>query len=219
MVNGQTNSPASGRRLFGLVAALLPLLLFLGLAIAVYRGQAIALDETIRQTVRPWAAPSLAPALKSVSFFGSQRFLIAGLLVVSIVFVALQWKRAVIVLLIAMAGQALLEMGLKSIFERPRPQPFYDYPPLESYSFPSGHALSSVCFYGIVAWLIAKRLPNGRWRFSLWMLTAALVGLIGASRVLLGVHYPSDVLAGLAAGAVWIFAVAASGDRLEKNDS
>ena len=71
-----------------------------------------------------------------------------------------------------------------------------------SYSFPSGHALGSLCFYGILAAILAGRARGRGAEFCIWVATVLLVGMIGLSRIYLGVHYPSDVIAGYCAAAV-----------------
>lgn len=99
-------------------------------------------------------------------------------------------------------------MAFKLSFQRPRPVPFFDTPLPSSYSFPSGHALFSFCFYGMLAAIITARLHSRSARTVIWLLAGVLVALIGLSRIYLGVHYPSDVLAGYAAALVWVVAVA-----------
>jgi undecaprenyl-diphosphatase len=88
-----------------------------------------------------------------------------------------------------------------------RPIAFYGTSP-SSYSFPSGHALASLCFYGILAAVLSDRMRGRKPKFFIWLVASLLVGMIGLSRIYLGVHYPSDVIAGYLAGAVWITAVA-----------
>ncbi|HMC29816.1 MAG TPA: phosphatase PAP2 family protein, partial [Candidatus Angelobacter sp.] len=76
-----------------------------------------------------------------------------------------------------------------------------------SYSFPSGHALTSLCFYGVMAGLLSARIKSLPWRIALWTAAVLLIIAIGLSRIYLGVHYPSDVLAGYLAATVWVSAV------------
>jgi undecaprenyl-diphosphatase len=109
-------------------------------------------------------------------------------------------------LAITMAGVSTLDYVLKLAFHRPRPIAFYGTSPT-SYSFPSGHALGSFCFYGVLAAVLASRATGRKSKFLIWLAAALLVGMIGLSRIYLGVHYPSDVIAGYLAGAVWVTAV------------
>jgi membrane-associated phospholipid phosphatase len=109
-------------------------------------------------------------------------------------------------LAITMLGVAALDVSLKHAFHRPRPIAFFGTSP-SSYSFPSGHAFGSLCFYGVLAAILAARVRRRVAKFCLWIAAALLIGMIGFSRIYLGVHYPSDVIAGYLAGAVWVAAV------------
>jgi undecaprenyl-diphosphatase len=134
------------------------------------------------------------------------------LLPLSAVIVFALWRSGhrhrAILFTIAMTGALLVDEALKLTFRRARPQPFFDYPLPHSYSFPSGHALFSVVFFGTLAALISPGL-HAKWkRALLWAAAALLAAIIGFSRVYLGVHYPTDVIAGYAAALVWVLAVA-----------
>jgi undecaprenyl-diphosphatase len=105
-----------------------------------------------------------------------------------------------------MTGALALDLALKYAFHRERPPVFFGTEPA-SYSFPSGHALCSFCFYGVMAGLIAARVRSPALRIAVWALAALLVIAIGVSRVYLGMHYPSDVIGGYLAAAVWVSAM------------
>ena len=112
------------------------------------------------------------------------------------------WYSAIL-LLVATAGGQLLNTVLKLFYDRPRPSNIEALTHTTSTSFPSGHAMSAVIVYGTVAYL-ASRLQKKHWARALTMLTAILIIIgISASRVYLGVHYPSDVVAGTIIGAAW----------------
>jgi hypothetical protein len=98
-------------------------------------------------------------------------------------------------MVVTILGALVLDLSLKYAFHRPRPVPFF-VPAPYTYSFPSGHSLFSFCFYGVLAGLLTRRIRSRRWRVLIWTLAALLVATIGLSRVYLGVHYPSDVIAG-----------------------
>jgi undecaprenyl-diphosphatase len=103
-------------------------------------------------------------------------------------------------------GGGLLEVTLKLVFQRQRPEAFFGVSPV-SYSFPSGHAVGAFCFYATVAALIAHRV-RGYWlRVTVGIVAAIMIAGIGFSRIYLGVHYPTDVIAGYAAAAVWVSAL------------
>ena len=95
----------------------------------------------------------------------------------------------------------VLDQLLKVAFHRPRPPTLFGLAGPAGYSFPSGHALVSFAFFGALAVFAAPR------RWLRYIVAALPVAAIGYSRIYLGVHYPSDVLGGWAAAAVWVFSV------------
>jgi undecaprenyl-diphosphatase len=112
-------------------------------------------------------------------------------------------KYSAMLLLVATAGGLLLDLVLKLRFDRPRPHVFEWGTNAVSSSFPSGHAMSATIVYSTVAYL-AARLQKRQWaRWVTMILAAILIVLICTSRLYLGVHYPSDVLAGVVIGLAW----------------
>ena len=182
------------------------LLLFGWLAEEVIKGDTNQFDATVRGAVHNHATPLLTSIMQGFSFLGSVTWVLSfGLLVICACF---YFKRPRIAgfLAIAMTGASTLDYVLKLSFHRPRPAAFFGVAP-SSYSFPSGHALGSLCFYGILASVLSDRMRPGKQKFFVWLAAAFLVAMIGLSRIYLGVHYPSDVIAGYLAGAVWVTAV------------
>lgn len=108
--------------------------------------------------------------------------------------------------LLAIGGNGVLGKLLKSIFERTRPIHDHGLAFADGWSFPSGHSSSSVVAFGMLAYLIARFLPAHRaaWRLPVLLAAAAVAFTVGSSRVFLQVHFASDVIAGFAAGAVWL---------------
>jgi undecaprenyl-diphosphatase len=117
-------------------------------------------------------------------------------------FLHFRWRRAAVWLLVTLLGALILDVTLKLAFHRARPNPFFGPIP-DTYSFPSGHSLFSFCFYGVLAGLLADRARSVSLRVVIWAIAALLVLAIGVSRIYLGVHYPSDVLAGYLVGTIW----------------
>lgn len=107
-------------------------------------------------------------------------------------------------LVLAVAGSQLLVAVLKASFDRARPNVGSAVPLPSSAAFPSGHATTGVACLGAVAVLAAERLPSRRARAWLWSLTVALGLGIGLSRVVLDVHYVTDVIAGWCLGLAWL---------------
>ncbi|MBZ5568122.1 MAG: phosphatase PAP2 family protein [Acidobacteriia bacterium] len=201
-----------------LAVAVLALLLFSWLAEEVFEGGARRFDASVRTWVHQFASPPLTSAMVAISALGSV-VLAAAFIVALVIFLRLRWRRAAIWLLLTMAGGLILELTLKFAFHRPRPTPFFGPVPY-TYSFPSGHSLMAFCIYGVLAGLLSHRIRSAAFRVLVWILAAALIGAIGLSRIYLGVHYPSDVLAGYLAAAVWVSTlIAADRVRRRKRDS
>src|SRR5690606_36146757 len=99
---------------------------------------------------------------------------------------------------IAFLGAAALNLILKALYDRPRPDVVPTIVTSQSPAFPSGHALSAFAIYGTLAYLVARLEPSPRLRTATWTITALIILAVGVSRVYLGVHHPSDVLAGFA---------------------
>ncbi len=108
--------------------------------------------------------------------------------------------------LLATSGGALLSQLLKGVFMRQRPSVVVPLVPEQSWSFPSGHALSSVVVYLTLGALLAATIERRAAKLYVLSVALTLAGLVGLSRILLGVHYPTDVLAGWMAGLAWALA-------------
>lgn len=126
---------------------------------------------------------------------------------VAVIVLAWCWVRkdraAFVGLLAVVAVDETLNRILKDIFDRPRPTIFEEIATLHSYSFPSGHAMAAVANYGMMAVVVARLVPAGK--KPAYAGTACLALLIGLSRIYLGVHWVTDVLAGYVAGAAILF--------------
>ncbi len=105
------------------------------------------------------------------------------------------------------AGASLLNAGLKSILHRPRPELVPHLAAVSNASFPSGHAMISAAIYLTIAAMLSETQPKRSARIFLMAFAGLLVLLIGCSRIYLGVHWPSDVLAGWCLGSVWALVV------------
>ncbi len=111
--------------------------------------------------------------------------------------------RSVLLVLIATLGGAVIDAGLKHVFDRPRPPLRPPGTIVYSTSFPSGHSMLSAVVYLTLGALLARVTPGRRIKLYLIGMALLLTFLVGLSRVYLGAHYPTDVLAGWTAGLVW----------------
>ena len=191
----------------GLATAAGALFLFAWLAGEVYEGDTQAFDEIIRGFVHGFAGEWLTAFMNFVTILGSTLFLSVVFICIFTIFIRINWKRAAVLLTVTMVGAVILNFVLKVSFARARPIPYFDTPLPNSYSFPSGHALYAACFYGVLAWMVAARIRNHSLKILIWIATVIIALLIGLSRIYLGVHYPSDVIAGYAAAIVWVLTV------------
>ncbi|EED65196.1 phosphoesterase PA-phosphatase related [Comamonas testosteroni KF-1] len=172
----------------------------------------MALDLKLQNAVSAGLPPSLQPLVRGWTMLGDLR--VMGLLGL-VVGLWLLWRRQGLQLLgwvVAVAGTGLWVRFLKATMQRERPLDGLVHE--AGFSFPSGHSAGTAAIFGMLAWLVARRLPP-RWRA--WVFAAAVLLALstGLSRVLLSVHHASDVLAGLCLGLGWTALVLWLTDRVE----
>ena len=138
-----------------------------------------------------------------VTFFASLPFLLPASIIAPLLLRRAGYPRAAMELVLTMLGSVLLNQLLKGYFNRPRPANTLLH--TWGLSFPSGHAMLGLTFYGCLAWLLARRFGRPGWVVPLLLWS----GLIGLTRVYLHAHYATDVLAGFAGGAAWLVAARA----------
>jgi undecaprenyl-diphosphatase len=119
-------------------------------------------------------------------------------------------RRPLLITAIATVGVQVLVFSIKFAVHRPRPVPAYALDAAGGYSFPSGHSTSSLVIFGVLAWLLSGQLRSRYARAAVWLVAALFVVGIGSSRVYLGVHHPTDVLAAWVMGSAWLVAVLVS---------
>ncbi|WP_177563659.1 phosphatase PAP2 family protein [Phascolarctobacterium sp.] len=154
--------------------------------------------------VQQFVTPPLTVEVMLVTASGSTSFYFFASLLVCGWYLYSKQRDRLYMYVVCLAGGGILNQVLKRIFERVRPDIF---PVIaeSGYSFPSGHAMGAICFYGILAYFAGLGLKNRTMRWLLMAAAGAYILLIGLSRVYLGVHYPTDILAGYTAGATWLF--------------
>jgi membrane-associated phospholipid phosphatase len=189
----------------GLLAAVGCLGLFGRLAEDTVNNDPLAsFDQRAATTVHELRTPALTAFFLIVTALGSIEAIALVSLVGTVVFGA--WRRWLLfgTWVIAAGGSVMLLLLLKALIARPRP--YVEHPLLLEtyYSFPSGHAMEAVVLYGMLAYFAMLALRPWQARTAVVFGTSLLVLLIGFSRIYLGVHYFSDVVAGFAAGGVWL---------------
>ena len=176
---------------------------FAELADRVRAGGTQGVDDAIMRWIAQHQYPNLQTAMLEITSLGTGTVVTMIVLVAGLFLWLNRHKHSAILLVVATLGGLVLDELLKIGFNRPRPQFFKWGTYAVSSSFPSGHAMSSVIVYGTVAYLAARLQRNRRSRVLTLILAAIIIAMICISRLYLGVHYPSDVLAGLVIGLAW----------------
>jgi undecaprenyl-diphosphatase len=194
-----------------IIAALL--FAFGHIAEEVVEGEPLAFDRTVMLAFRDPANPSMPigppwlwEAARDITSLGS--IVVLAILLIAVVGYLLlaHQRRAAWLMLGAVVGGVVLNDLLKFAFARPRPNAVSSAVQVFTSSFPSGHAALSAITYLTLGTILAGAHPSVRMRIYFMSLAVMVTGLVGLSRVYLGVHYPTDVLAGWCIGAAWAMA-------------
>jgi undecaprenyl-diphosphatase len=180
-----------------LIGVVLPLAVFASLAFGLHAAARFSYDDPALLWTHAWAGPGMDRFFLWTSHLGfAYGVLPFDILFVLALLLARRWREGVYAFA-ALGGSIWLNGALKGAFARPRPdlwEPMLHYP---GYSFPSGHAMATMT----LAWVLGLLAWRTRWRWPVLALMSAFTALVGLSRLYMGVHFPSDVLAGWAAGA------------------
>lgn len=222
--HAQPAGRSSGNTLFYISCAVVAALLtvFGVLADQVVDGDTASFDYSFVMLFRDPAMPSIPigppwfnEAVRDVTALGS--FSVLGILVIGVVLHLLLTgsRRTSLLIAISVIGGTTISMVLKALFDRPRPD-FTGAVDVFTASFPSGHATASAVVYLTIGVLLAQRASTWPAR-TLYLLGAIiLVAAIGLSRIYLGVHFPTDILAGWALGAAWALICLAVAHALQR---
>jgi membrane-associated phospholipid phosphatase len=189
----------------GLIMFIFGGLLFGGLAInLVDKGPLLQWDKAIANTLPAMAlkAPAFMRGLMDAGYYiGDQVIMVlAGLLGLYLIIKRL-WKELAMVVF-GLVGASSLFLFLSHLFARPRP-PTQIWIVLNIPGFPSGHAITVIVFYGLMAYLLAPKIRSAFWKVAVVAAVLLIIGFVGFSRVFTGGHYLTDVLAGYAVGIAW----------------
>lgn len=194
--------------IFALIAAMIAV--FAKIADEVVEGETHAFDQAVLRALRnpndladPIGPAWLELAMRDITSLGGFTVVILVTLA-AIGYLVIDGKRAAaLFVMVSIAGGTVLSEGLKHLFARPRPDLVAHLVEVQTASFPSGHAMLSAVIFLTLGALLAR--IQSRRRLKAYVISVAIVLtlMIGASRVYLGVHWPTDVLAGWCAGAAW----------------
>jgi membrane-associated phospholipid phosphatase len=208
--------------LFGIEMVIVTLLFYAALAIFVYMVRRVfilhnnAFDKSVYEFMGRYVSDTTNSIMQFFTFLGTHYFLIPAniLLVIYFLFIRKHKWHTLRISAVALSSVALMFL-LKSFFARTRPLD----PLLEAargLSFPSGHALNAVTFYGLLGYITWHTVKNNWIRGIIFSLLVFIVFMIGISRVYLHVHYMSDVIAGYCMGVIWLYVSLKILRRLEK---
>ncbi|QIL20961.1 phosphatase PAP2 family protein [Thermomonas sp. HDW16] len=188
------------RLLLAFVGVLLPLWGFGALAEELHDGEAFFFDEPLLRLAHDLASHGWDRLFLLSSKLGYEWGVVPFDIALVLVLAALRKRREGLFAGTALVGSALLNLGAKRFFARERPSLWESIAPESTFSFPSGHAMGSMTL-AVVLVLLAWRT---RWRWWVAVPAVLFAVTVGLSRVYLGVHYPSDILAGWAAATAWV---------------
>jgi undecaprenyl-diphosphatase len=180
------------------------MIIFLGITLAVVsKTPMVTFDQNVADYLNESASSNTISIFRAITLAG--RYGIYGLGVGIAAFFAIKqdWRRLT-VWCGAIGGAQVINTLLKTLVARSRP--VFEHPVVidDGYGFPSGHSMLSVVAYGLLAYFIYQALSHRWQQGSLIAFTALIIGFIGLSRLILGVHFVSDVVAGYAIGIVWL---------------
>jgi undecaprenyl-diphosphatase len=177
---------------------------FSWMAEGVMEGETHAFDNAILSWMGRHGSPAVTDMALNITALGSGMVVWFFSLIAAAFLFGSRHRWSAGLLLASVAGAGLINMALKSGFQRPRPDVFpWRAPYAGQSSFPSGHSMTAMVAYATLAYLVMRLERRHVLRVMTLITALLLVAAIGTSRVYLGVHYPSDVLAGFVAGLVW----------------
>ena len=198
--------PVAIRARTGAMLVIAMMLLFAAIAIAVgaeTQGLLPGFDAALASDLRAHLPSATLRIIAAITHLGDLWTVAAASTVVLAILLLRRHVRLATSWAIAVAGIVPINSGIKAWFQRPRPLHGQGFMTESGWSFPSGHAFGAIVFYGMLAYVLLRLLPL-RWHRPVVAGAIAMVTVIGISRVLLQVHYLSDVLGGYASGLAWL---------------
>ncbi len=180
-------------------------------------GKTTAFDDALLRWMHGHQAPALTALAKVLAFMGSPPTIVG--IAVAGTLLGIFWRRvrgAAWTLPIAVIGAGVIIQAVKLEFRRPRPTLFHPLLHETGYSFPSGHSLISIVVYGLLGYFVMHLFQARAARFLVGAITVLLIVMIGLSRVYVGVHFPTDVLAGWTGGLPWLITCLAIHEHLTR---
>ncbi len=183
--------------------AIFSLIVFTLITFFVFATTSLWVDETGVVLAESWENETLTKYMLTITFFGNYQFLVPANILLLLFFLQKQQKQTALIVLIISTTSLGLKLLLKEVFHRPRPSSAL-VEGIKNFSYPSGHAMMSVAFYGLLILLVLASEINKKWKQGLCVFLTLLILLIGLSRIYLRVHYVTDVISGYAFEIGWM---------------
>jgi undecaprenyl-diphosphatase len=187
--------------LFGIFTIVLSLILFGYLSDTILDKQRVFFDDSITSFIMSFRSPVMTLVMIAITDIGSYGLAIGSTVILFYLFVKRHRKEGILFCIIVLMGY-VVNVILKLFVQRNRPT-LDPLQTLTDYSFPSTHSMASFIFFATIAYFAYHFTKNKRLSIIIAIICFLLIFLIGISRIYLGVHYPSDVLGGYIAGAIW----------------
>ena len=201
-------SARAGRLSMWLGGAAFAFLIFVRITRELIEGDVSAADSAILQAVIRMRTPWLTVSAIDITALGSITLVVLFSAFTLVVLLVLRDRLGALQLLAASAGAGILTVVTKDIIERTRPEEAQQLIVVSGFSYPSGHTLSTSALYLTIAIIASRYIEHSGARAAIFLAVSAVVILVGASRVYLGVHYATDVVSGISLGAAWALVLA-----------
>jgi undecaprenyl-diphosphatase len=188
--------------------AALAFLMFIRITRELIEGDVGAMDTAILLAVVKRRAPWLTVAAVDVTALGSTTLVVLFSAFTLLVLLVLRDRMGALQLLAASAGASILTIVTKDMIERIRPAEAQQLVVVSGFSYPSGHSVSASALYLTIAIIAGRYVQHASARAAIFLAVSAVLIMIGASRVYLGVHYATDVVSGISLGAAWALVLA-----------
>ncbi|MFC5284959.1 phosphatase PAP2 family protein [Pedobacter alpinus] len=203
-INDYKLVPQYSTILFAFMVMIVSLICFFSITDLVTDNELKHYDDVVIAHIIAERTPNLTAFMKSMTFIGNSVGYFLLVPIVTVFFIIRKNWRISLEITIVLILSSGLNVVLKRIISRPRPPEINRLVFADFTSFPSGHAMSAITFYGFIIYLSYLLIKKYWLKYSVIIICCLMVLLIGFSRVYLGVHYPSDILAGYFAGIAWL---------------
>lgn len=175
-------------------------------SIALIKNLIIKIDFWIANFVQNIRSEILTKFFKAITYLGEWKWIFVAILILVITFIIKKYWQHLILLIAATLGSEIFIYSIKHLIKRTRPS-FLSIILENDFSFPSGHSLIAISFYGILTYFLSQKFYKKWQKIIIWTSVGFLIIMISFSRIYLGVHWFSDVIAGIIAGLIWLIII------------